>query len=110
MQSIHTNNERIIQTPDQIKDQTSRQAEKIREKALEFEAIFVSQMLKQSGLSSVFTADQGGLGDAMSGFFLEAIAEDLVDAGGFGLADQIEHQLKKQAGLEHKPLKINSWS
>jgi Rod binding domain-containing protein len=100
MQLQNTKNGYSLQAPIQINDQTSLQADTIRKKALEFEAVFVSQMLKQSGLSGVFTSDTGGLGDAMSGFFLEAIAEDLVAAGGFGLADHIAHQLKKQVGLE----------
>jgi len=55
-----------------------------------FEVSFVSEMLKHAGLGK--SGVQGA--DAFSGFLLEAYAERLVEAGGFGLSAKIEASLE----------------
>lgn len=60
----------------------------LRETARDFEAVFVRQMLQHAGLAEAFGSGEGPSADAFSGFLLDAVAEKLVDGGGFGLAEQ----------------------
>ncbi len=64
------------------------------EKAREFEAVFVAQMLNFSGLDDALKGDSGFGGDAFSSMLLEQYAQKIVEKGGFGLADRIYDQLK----------------
>ena len=62
-------------------------------KAREFEAVFVAQMLQQSGLSEAFSGDSGFGGEAFASMLTEQYANEIVDSGGFGLAEHIYKQL-----------------
>ncbi|MHA7872233.1 MAG: rod-binding protein [Hyphococcus sp.] len=64
------------------------------EKAREFEAVFIAQMLKFSGMDKALTQNSGFGGDAFSTMMLEQYAQKIIDNGGFGLADQIYEQLR----------------
>lgn len=66
------------------------------EKAREFEAVFIAQMLKFSGMDKAISQNSGFGGDAFSGMMLEQYARKIVDNGGFGLADQIYAQLRER--------------
>ena len=66
------------------------------EKAREFEAVFIAQMLKFSGMDKAISQDSGFGGDAFSSMMLEQYARKIVDNGGFGLADHIYAQLRDQ--------------
>ena len=70
----------------------------IRERAIEFEATFVSQMLKYSGLTESLAKQAGSGGDAFTSFLIDEYANEIVDQGGFGLADKIYDQLKERDG------------
>lgn len=59
-----------------------------------FEAAFIGQMLTHSGLPKALGANAGFGGEAFSAFMVEAYAEQLAEAGGFGLADNIYRQLQ----------------
>ena len=70
--------------------------ERIMEKAREFEAVFVAQMLKDSGMGKALSKDSGFGGDAFSSLLLEQYAGKIVENGGFGLANKIYDQLRAQ--------------
>jgi len=72
--------------------------ERIMEKAREFETVFVAQMLKYSGMDKAISQESGFGGDAFSGMMLEQYAHNIVDKGGFGLAEKIYDQLRAQQG------------
>lgn len=69
----------------------------IRESAKAFEAVFIKQMLQYAGLADAFGVDDSSPVASFSDFVLEQIADDMVDQGGFGLADQFYSHLKAQA-------------
>lgn len=73
--------------------------EKAWETAKEFEASFIAQMLTYSGLAEALTSSGGEDVASFSQFYIESIAKDLTDNGGFGLAEKIyEHIEKKMEG------------
>lgn len=76
--------------------------EQIRQTAQDFEASYLSQMLKPmfEGLSTEAPFG-GGAGEEMwRGFLVEAMAKETAKAGGVGLADKVmSHMLKAQEGL-----------
>lgn len=72
--------------------------ERIMEKAREFETVFVAQMLKHSGMDKAISQESGFGGDAFSGMMLEQYARNIIDNGGFGLAEKIYDQLREQQG------------
>jgi len=56
----------------------------------EFEASFVAEMLKYSGLNKTSETFGGGAGeDAFASLLTDAYAKALVDAGGIGISDSI---------------------
>ncbi|PHR91177.1 MAG: hypothetical protein COA69_11685 [Robiginitomaculum sp.] len=71
--------------------------------AKDFEAAFISQMLTYSGFAKALTASGGEDVASFSQFYMEAIAEDLAEGGGFGLADQIYESIVKK-GKSHGDL------
>lgn len=75
---------------------TSEIDQRVMTKAREFEAVFVAQMLKHSGMGKALSSDSGHGGEAFSSMLLEQYAERIVENGGFGLADKIYEQLRKQ--------------
>ena len=62
--------------------------------AKKFEATFLTEMLRHTGLGKSPEGFDGGAGEArFSGFLVEAYAEQLSDSGQIGLADQIYSDL-----------------
>ncbi len=60
------------------------------------EAIFLSEMLKVSGLGKTSASFGGGIGeDQFSSFLREAQAREMVKAGGLGLAKHFDRALSK---------------
>lgn len=78
--------------------EAQRVDERMMDKAREFEAVFVAQMLNYSGMADAITKDSGFGGDAYSSLLLEQYAQKIVDNGGFGLADRIYDQLREREG------------
>lgn len=64
--------------------------------AKEFESIFVAQMLNYSGLTEALTSDSSFGGGAFSSMLVEQYAEQLVENGGFGIAEHVYEQLLEQ--------------
>ncbi|GAB4530906.1 MAG: hypothetical protein Kow00133_19620 [Amphiplicatus sp.] len=82
----------------QAPDRAARDAA-LRESAKAFEAAFLAQMLTQSGLAKTLGANGGFGGEAFSGLLVEQYAAEIVEQGGFGLAEKIYEQLReKDAG------------
>jgi len=65
----------------------------LRKAAEDFEAAFISQMLKFSGLGEALTKGGGEDVAAFTDFYIENFAEKIVDNGGFGLADRFYGKL-----------------
>ena len=62
--------------------------------AQSLEATFLSEMLKSTSLASVSDSFGGGAGEEQfSGFLVQAHAEEMVKAGGIGLAESIYRSL-----------------
>lgn len=68
----------------------------LKQRAKEFEAAFVAQMLKHGGLSEAISAESGFGGEAFASLMLEEVATSLADQGGFGLAENIYQQLRSK--------------
>lgn len=77
----------------------------VMQRAKEFESIFVAQMLKHSGFEKALASESGFGGESYASLLLERYAANIVDKGGFGLAEKIYEQLiAKEAG--HAPDRI----
>lgn len=77
------------------------EATKLRELAVEFEAVFLAQMLKSAGLGETTSAFSGGAGEAQFASFLrDAQAREMARAGGLGLSEQI-FQLLQESTHDH---------
>ena len=67
--------------------------------AKEFEAAFISQMLTFSGVGEALVSGDGQMASAFTGFFIEALSEDLAETGAFGLAEKFYDKLKSREDL-----------
>ncbi len=66
------------------------QAREIQEKtATEFETAFIAQMLQFSGLAKALTVGGGAAVESFTQFYLEELAKDISNNGGFGIAEKI---------------------
>jgi len=67
------------------------------EAAQKLEATFLSEMLKAAGLGETRKAFGGGAGeDQFSSFLRQAQAEEMVKAGGIGIAESLYQALKEK--------------
>ena len=74
-------------------DRAARNAQ-LKEQAREFEAVFVSQMLKHAGLTEALNGSGNKFGgEAFSNMLTEQYAHELIENGGFGLTEEIYRQL-----------------
>lgn len=64
-----------------------------KEAAKQFEAVFVKQLLAQMPLPGI----EGSETQAFLGMFQDALANQLVEGGGLGLADQLEAAMERRA-------------
>jgi Rod binding domain-containing protein len=64
--------------------------------AKEFEAAFISEMLKHSGVGRAVAFDSGFGGEAMASFLVEEIGRMIAERGGFGVAELIEKRLENR--------------
>jgi Rod binding domain-containing protein len=82
-------------------DQTKKR-EQIKKTAHDFEAAFLTEMLKPI-FEGVETSAPfgGGAGEAaFKSFLTEAVAKQMAASGGVGLADDLQRQMLKMQGLE----------
>jgi flagellar protein FlgJ len=69
----------------------------LMEAAKSLEASFLAEMLKQTGLGKAPEGFGGGVGeDQFTSYLNQLRAEQMVEAGGIGLAESIFEDLKKQ--------------
>lgn len=68
----------------------------LRKSAKAFESVFVAQMLTYGGLTKALGANAGFGGEAFSGLLVQQYANELVEKGGFGIADKIYDQLRER--------------
>ena len=66
---------------------------RLREAAKRFEQNFIAQMLTESGLTDALLKGGGQGADAFTTFYVDKIAEQIADNGGFGMADVIYERL-----------------
>lgn len=80
----------------------SEREAKLREAAAQFESVFIAEMLKHAGLgktpdSLAGGAFTGGHGEqTFKSFLTREYADEIAEKGGFGLAEAIYQQLKRQ--------------
>lgn len=70
--------------------------EELLKTAKAFESVFIAQMLSYGGLTEALGANAGFGGEAFSGLLVEQYADQLVERGGFGVADRIYEQLRER--------------
>jgi flagellar protein FlgJ len=74
-----------------------RQDVALRGAAQQLEATFLAEMLKSAGFGQTRDSFGGGAGeDQFSSFLVQAQAEEMVAAGGIGLAEALFEALKEQ--------------
>ena len=98
-------------------DETAARLRKLEKASSDFEAIFLTQLLKPLA-KSVSSTSQGSQlgGDVMIGVAMEKMAEALADRGGIGLGDLLLESLKARiakdpvssAPQEDKPIPLKS--
>ncbi|NIZ13287.1 rod-binding protein [Phaeobacter sp. HF9A] len=67
----------------------------LRQASIDFEASFLSEMLKAAGLGKAPKAFGGGAGeDQFAGFLVDEQAHAIAESGGIGLAEAIYNSLK----------------
>lgn len=72
--------------------------DQLHDVANQLEATFLAEMLKSAGFGETPDAFGGGSGeDQFSSFLVQAQAENMVEAGGIGLAEHIFNALKERA-------------
>ncbi len=70
---------------------------KLREAAQDLEATFLAEMLKSAGFGEPRESFGGGAGeDQFASFLRQAHAEEMVKAGGIGLAEHLFEALKER--------------
>lgn len=75
----------------------SGQKDPLRAAAEQLEAGFLAEMLKSAGLGQGRAAFGGGVGEEQFASFLrQSQAEEMVKAGGIGLAESLYHALKER--------------
>ena len=73
------------------------QDQRLRDAANKLEAGFLAEMLKSAGVGKSRESWGGGEGeDQFSSFFVQAQAEQMVQAGGIGLSEALFNALKEQ--------------
>ncbi len=74
-----------------------RQDAALRVAAQKLEATFLAEMLKSAGLGKTRESHGGGAGeDQFSSFLVQAQAQEMVAAGGIGLAEALFEALKER--------------
>lgn len=86
--------ERTRAAPENSPENSEERDAQLREKAQEFESIFIAEMLSHAGFDKALSENAGFGGEAFSRMLVESYAEQLSEKGGFGLADRIYRQLK----------------
>ena len=76
---------------------SGRQDAALRDAAQKLEATFLAEMLKSAGFGQTRDSFGGGAGeDQFSSFLVQAQAEEMVAAGGIGLAESLFQALRER--------------
>lgn len=92
---IHNNPDVVQKNRTDVAPDSDRDG-RIREQAKKFEAAFIAEMLKHSGMSDALNNGGGFGGDAFSSIMLEQYADKIIENGGFGLAEHTYEQLRER--------------
>lgn len=105
-----------LQSLDAIKNEakSARQAEAIEAAAQDFEAVFLSEMMKPmfEGLETGGEFGGGQAEEVFRGFMIQEYGKILAETGTIGIADQVKAELIKRQGLEtqdEKPKDITQY-
>jgi Rod binding domain-containing protein len=72
----------------------------LRHNAEQFEAVFLTEMLKHTGLGAMTANFNGGPGEAaFSDFLTREYAEEIAKSRSTGIADQVFDLLRQRSGL-----------
>jgi Rod binding domain-containing protein len=99
--SLPTVSPTLLAQPTQTSAAELAKRGEIKNTAKKFEASFLSVMVQQmfEGVSTSAPFG-GGVGEDMfKSFMTEAMAKQMTDAGGIGIADSVTHQMLKLQGL-----------
>jgi Rod binding domain-containing protein len=89
----------IAPAPGQPKAATSPAEQQARRTAEAFEAAFLAEMLRYTGLNAMPASFGGGAGEEAFGSFLtDEYARLLAERGGIGIAEQVFEILKQRTG------------
>ena len=73
----------------------ARRDQELREAARSVEAAFLTEVLKSARIAEARSDFGGGAGeDQFASLLQAALAEEIVDTGGFGIAEQVYRQLR----------------
>lgn len=68
--------------------------------AKEFEAVFLGEMLRQTGLADAPESFGGGIGeDRFAGLLIDEYARSIASSHSFGIADRVYRVLLERAGV-----------
>lgn len=82
-------------------EQDRARLEALREVAIDFEAVFLAQMLDHAGLGRTPEAFGGGVGEeAFRGHLIAEKAKGMAQRGGIGIAESIFEALARSSGLK----------
>ena len=73
-----------------------------KQTAQDFEESFIAQMLKFSGLDKALTSGGGEGVEEFAQFYLEELAAEITEKGGFGLTHKIESYIKMKDIINDK--------
>lgn len=80
--------------------QANPELDALRHSAEQFEAVFLAEMLKHTGLGKMPDGFNGGEGEAaFSDFLTKEYAEQIAKSRSTGIADQVFDLLRKRSGL-----------
>lgn len=81
-----------------LPDHVTSDESKLREVAKEFESVFLTEMLKHTGVGKARESFGGGVGEeGFASLLTQEYASMIADSGSFGLADQIYSALLKKS-------------
>lgn len=82
-----------------VPDEAAKREAAMREAAVNFETVFLAQMLDFAGVGKTPEAFGGGIGEeTFRSFLVQEHARLIVDRGGIGLAETIYQSLSRSTG------------
>ncbi|MEM6603755.1 MAG: hypothetical protein AAF621_06865 [Pseudomonadota bacterium] len=84
-----------VDLPQKLQDKNAWKEEQIDKKSKEFEAVFIAESLKHAKIGMPKDSELQGtlVTDTFDSFMTRALADSIVEQGGFGLAEHIKKSL-----------------